>query len=97
MIAFSCRFARLWLDLGAVGGMYVQNQIPAPEELASIMELAEEFNMGESTVWLLVKRHDLDRFRIPGRGKTTYVNRQDFDRARQTPIPIRADAKKAAA
>lgn len=79
------------------GGEHVPNQIPATQELASIMELAEEFELGESTVWLLVKRHDLDRFRIPGRGKTTYVRRQDFARIRQTPIPIRTDAKKAAA
>lgn len=75
----------------------MKEQIPAPEDLASVAELADEFDMGESTVWQLVKRYDLDRFRIPGRGKTTYVRRQDFDRARQTPVPIRAEAKKAAA
>ncbi len=75
----------------------MHERAPGPEVLASVLELAQEYQMGESTAWLLVKRCDLDRFRLPGRGKTTFVRRSDFARARQTPIPIRDEAKKAAA
>ena len=76
----------------------MQQRIPEQGELASVLQLAEEHGMGESTAWLLVKRYDLPRFRLPGRGKTTFVRREDFERARQTPIPIGgSDAKKAAA
>jgi hypothetical protein len=76
----------------------MQQEIPDQSELSSVLELAEEYGMGESTAWLLVKRYDLPRFRLPGRGKTTFVRRGDFERARQTPIPIGgSNAKKAAA
>jgi hypothetical protein len=53
--------------------------------------------MGESTVWLLISRHDLSRYRMPGQGKKTYIRREDFDRAYRTPVPVGRDAKKAAA
>jgi hypothetical protein len=74
-----------------------QGETPTPDELASVLKLAEEHGMGESTAWLLVKRHDLPRFRLPGRGKTTFVRRSDFEQARQTPILVGGGSKKAAA
>ncbi len=61
---------------------------PDPEELRSIKELAEEYGMGESTVWLHVKRHDLTRYRVPRRPRLTLIRRGDFDRAVSTPTPI---------
>jgi predicted DNA-binding transcriptional regulator AlpA len=72
-----------------------QEALPTPGELASVPELAEELGMGESTAWLLVKRYDLPRFRLPGHGKTTFVRRSDFEEARQTPILIGGGSKKA--
>ena len=75
----------------------MQQEIPNASDLASVLELAEEHAMGESTAWLLVKRNDLPRFRLPGHGKTTFVRREDFERARSTPIPIGGEAKKVAA
>ncbi len=77
--------------------MVQQKTPPSPDELASVLDLAEAHSMGESTAWLLIKRHDLPRFRLPGRGKTTLVRRDDFERALQTPISIGGNAKKAAA
>lgn len=74
-----------------------QRAMPEPDELASVIELAEEHGMGESTAWLLIRRHDLPRFRLPGRGKTTLVRRGDFERALRTPIPVSESTKKAAA
>jgi hypothetical protein len=53
--------------------------------------------MGESTAWLLIKRHDLSRYRMPGQGKRTFIHRGDFERAYRTPVPVQANPKKAAA
>ncbi len=58
------------------------------DDLCSVRELAEVYRMGESTAWLLIKRHSLPRYRLPGRGKTTMIRRADFDRAYNTPIPV---------
>jgi hypothetical protein len=74
-----------------------RNAMPDVDELASVIELAEEHGMGESTAWLLVRRHALQRFRLPGRGKTTLVRRSDFEQALRTPILVSERTKKAAA
>lgn len=49
-------------------------------EFLSIEEAARELSLGQSTVWLLLKRSDVDRFRIPGEGKKTFIRRQDLPR-----------------
>lgn len=71
-------------------------QVPQLEDLVTVRQAAKDYEMGESTVWLLIKRHDLDRYRVPGQGKKTFVRREDLDRALRTPVPI-GPAKKAAA
>ena len=68
-----------------------------PEELVAVNAVAEEIGVHPSTVWLLIKRHDLDRYRLPGHGKTTFVRRGDVLRAYRTPIPLKAEKGKAAA
>lgn len=71
---------------------------PQPDELQTVKALAEAYEMGESTVWLLIRRHDLPRYRMPGQGKKTFIHRDDFDRAYRTPVPVRrAEEGKAAA
>lgn len=73
-------------------------QAPQLEELQTVKDLAEAYEMGESTVWLLIRRHDLPRYRMPGQGKKTFIRRGDFDRAYRTPVPVkRAEEGKAAA
>ncbi len=74
-----------------------QTTAPDPEELVTVLEAAQELGMGESTLWLLIKRHDLPRYRMPGRGKTTFVRRSDVARAYRTPVPIAGRAAKKAA
>ncbi len=59
-----------------------------PEELLSVREAAQELGMGESTMWLLIRRHDLPRYRMPARGKTTLVRRGDIVRAYNTASPV---------
>ena len=73
-----------------------KEQSPRSDELITVTEAAETFQMGESTAWLLIKRHNLDRYRLPGKGKKTFIRRDDFDRAYHTPVPV-SDPKKAAA
>ena len=61
---------------------------PNPEDLRSIKELAAEYGLGESTVWLLVARHKLARYRVAKRPKLTLIDRGAFDRAISTPVQI---------
>lgn len=63
---------------------------PQPGELITVKQAAEEYGMGESTAWLLIKRHEIDRYRMPGQGKKTFIRRDEFDRAYQTPVPVQA-------
>lgn len=63
----------------------------------TVAELAKEWGLGESTVWLMVKRSDVTRYRIPGQGKRTFIKRGDLAKLRE-PIPVGVEhAKKAAA
>lgn len=72
-------------------------QSPDLDELITVLEAAELYDMGESTAWLLIKRAQLPRYRRPGQGKRTFIRRADFDRAYHTPVPVESEPKKAAA
>lgn len=66
-------------------------------EYLTVAELAKEWGLGESTVWLMVKRSDVTRYRIPGQGKRTFIKRSDLAKLRE-PIPVGVEhTKKAAA
>lgn len=66
----------------------------ASEELLTIGEVAEKQGIAESTAWLVVKRHNLPRFRIPGRGKTVFFRWEDFETAYNTPVQVGGKSKK---
>ena len=69
------------------------------EALVSVAEIAEALVMGESTVWLFAKRHNLPRYRVPARGKTTLFRWGDVTAAYTKPVqldPGRATGKAAA-
>ncbi len=68
-----------------------------PDDLLSVREIAEELGIGESTAWLLIRRHNLTRYRMPARGKTTLIRREDVERAYRTPIAVSDEAAKKAA
>jgi hypothetical protein len=71
-----------------------------PEDLVSVAEVAETLGIGESTVWLFVRRHNLPRYRVPARGKTTLFKWGNVLEAYHTPravAPQERDTKKAAA
>jgi len=63
----------------------------------TVADLAKEWSLGESTVWLMVKRSGITRYRIPGQGKRTFIKRRDLPKLRE-PIPVGVEhVKKAAA
>ncbi len=70
---------------------------PQAEDLITVLDAARLYDMGESTAWLLIKRYELPRFRMPGHGKKTFIRRGDFERAYRTPVPVQSEPKKAAA
>ena len=63
------------------------------EDLLSIQEVAARLGIAESTAWLIVKRRDLPRYRLPGRGKTVYFRWADVEEAYNTPVQVGGDPK----
>ena len=61
---------------------------PNMEDLLTVDQLAAEYNLGRSTVWLHPRRLQVPRYRTPATGKTTLVRRGDWERALTTPVPI---------
>jgi hypothetical protein len=58
------------------------------DELLMVDQLAEEYGLGRSTVWLYLRRHQVPRFRTAATGKTTLVRRGDWEQAMHTPVPV---------
>ncbi len=58
------------------------------EEYIDVAQAAQELGLGQSTVWLLMKRANLPRYRIPGAGKRTFIRRSDLARLKE---PVRVD------
>jgi len=58
------------------------------ETLVSVAEIVEAMDMGESTVWLFAKRHNLPRYRIAARGKTTLFRWGDVTAAYMKPVQL---------
>ena len=48
------------------------------DELLTVDQLAQEYDLGRSTVWLHLRRHQVPRFRTTATGKTTLVRRMDL-------------------
>lgn len=72
-----------------------ERNAPPPNDLMTVGDIAQAFGIGESTVWLHAKRHQLARYRVPMHGKKTLFSRADIERVLRTPVPI--TPKKAAA
>ncbi len=58
------------------------------EEYLDIAQAAKELSLGQSTVWLLLRRSGIPRYRIPGEGKRTFIRRSDLPLLKQ---PVRID------
>ena len=76
-----------------------QNQ---ERDFVTIGQGAERLGVSGRTAWDVLRRSSIIRYRLPGRGKTTFVEWSDLDQAYHKPRPIGAlaesdDLKKAAA
>ncbi len=60
------------------------------DELVTIEEGATRLGVSERTVWDLLRRVPIVRYRRPGYGKTTFVQWGELDQAYHTPRPINA-------
>lgn len=57
-------------------------------EFVTLEDGAARLGISKRTAWDLVRRARLMRYRLPGRGKTTFVRWADLERAYHTPRPI---------
>ena len=62
------------------------------QELVTIEEGATRLGISERTMWEVVRRNDVPRFRLTGRGRTTFVRWLDLEQAYHTPRPIHRPA-----
>ena len=75
---------------------------PREPEFVTIGEGAARLGISERTAWDVVRRAAVARYRMPGQGKTTFVEWPELERAYRTPRLIGplgdgAEAKKRAA
>lgn len=61
--------------------------LPKRDELITVDRAREVFGLSERVVWYLIRDHGLQRYRLPGEGKRTFVRIGDLARAVATPIP----------
>ena len=56
------------------------------EEYIDTIQAAAELGVSRATIWNLIKRHEIARFRRPGEARTL-IRRADVERLRE-PIPL---------
>ncbi len=56
------------------------------EEFIDTYAVAEEIGVSRATVWNLIKKYQIERFRLPGELRTV-IRRSDLAKMRQ-PIPL---------
>jgi excisionase family DNA binding protein len=83
-------------DTGAEGGAVLRRGEvrELAEEYLSIDEAAAELDIGRSTIWKWIRRHEIPTFRVLG-DRRTLIKRSDLARL-QEPIPIDPTKKEAA-
>jgi hypothetical protein len=64
------------------------------DDLLTVDQLAAAYDLGRSTVWLYLRRHQVPRFRTAATGKTTLVRRGDWEQALHTPVPVTRPVRK---
>ena len=56
------------------------------EEFIDTYDAATEIGVSRATIWNLIRRHNIERFRLPGELRTV-IRRTDLEKLRQ-PIPL---------
>jgi hypothetical protein len=46
--------------------------------LMTVENIMEEYGIGKSTAWTWLRRAQIERFTVPGHGKTVFVRRADL-------------------
>ncbi len=62
------------------------------DEYLDVDQVGELLGVSKPTVWNLLKRYDLERYRIPSRGKKTLIRKSQLLAAMDRPVPIRKRA-----
>jgi excisionase family DNA binding protein len=62
------------------------------DEYLDVEQVQELLGVSKPTVWNLLKRYDLTRYRIPSRGKKTLVRKRELLEAMERPVPVRKRA-----
>lgn len=57
------------------------------QDYLDIEQAAAELGVSRATVWNLVRRHGLTRYRVPARGKKTLLSRAEVAGLRR-PVPL---------
>jgi excisionase family DNA binding protein len=68
----------------------------ADDELLTVEQAQEYLGVSRATLWNLVKRHHVPRYRVPVSGKRVFFKPSDLDRLRQ-PIKLNGEQEKLAA
>ena len=61
-------------------------------EFVDTFQAAEELGVSRATIWNLIKRYQITRFRRPGEARTL-IRRADLERLRE-PVPLDAPARR---
>ena len=62
------------------------------DEYLDVEQVQELLGVSKPTVWNLLKRYDLMRYRIPSRGKKTLIRKRELLEALERPVPVRKRA-----
>jgi hypothetical protein len=57
-------------------------------DFVTIADGAARLGVSERTAWDVLRRSSILRYRLPGKGKTTFVDWDEFERAYRQPRPI---------
>ena len=58
------------------------------DEYLDVEQVQALLGVSKPTVWNLLKRYDLARYRIPSRGKKTLIRKNELLAAMERPVPI---------
>lgn len=56
-----------------------------PNDLMTVAEVEAMIGKSRATVFNLIRDHNLPRYRVPAKGKTTLVSRRDIERVWNRP------------
>lgn len=77
-----------WPRVGAIDERMGMDTTPEGDDLVTVEEGATRLGISERSVWELLRRMPVMRYRRPGHGKATFVRWAELEQAYRTPRPI---------